>query len=360
MKMNPKTILLIFAIFFLTGCNEETEIVEKQSAKIVKILNLSQISHKKTTFEYPAQIEAFQDTTMAFEVSGKIVEFNFSEGEMVKKGEVIASLDDTIYQANYNSAKASYLQAQAELERDEKLLKINAISQSNYEKQKQNFAIAKSAFEVAQKNLQETKLKAEFDGTIAKKLINDYARITAKQQIVILQDISSFKVKIFVPEDDMSQTKGTITPQSISKHLDIFVTLGNNDSKKYQASLLNIATTADKVTRTFEVTLKIEKQKDTTILPGMTAKVIAILKDSNQPRISIPYKAVFTSKSKNPYVWIVNSENKVNRKKIVLGNLTGDSVEVVSGLDESMRIVTSGVRFLQENDEVKEYKKLDN
>ncbi len=356
--MYSRNIVFILLVLFFNACAKEEEKVQKESIKVVKIFDLKKAITTQEVFKYPAQIEAFQDTLMAFEVPGKIVKFYFSEGDKVKKREVIAQLDDVIYKANFDSAKANYAQARKDFKRYEKLLKTKSVSQAVFDKYKQNLNVSKAALEVAEKNFKETKLEAEFDGLIAKKLVADFARVPVKQPIVRLQDTSSYKVKFFVPETDMLRTQGNLTPESISQFIDIYVTVGGNNKNKIKANLIDISTVAEKVTRTFEITLGMKKQKDMTILAGMTAEVQIYFKRSNNIKIAIPYGAIFTDDSKKSFVWIVDKTNKVHKQEIQTGNLSNEFIEVIDGLNKSDKIITSGVRFLQENDEVKQYKHL--
>ncbi|MBP7770253.1 MAG: efflux RND transporter periplasmic adaptor subunit [Aliarcobacter sp.] len=353
------TVLLLVIIF--TGCEKKQEKVEeKASVKIVKIFDLKNVENLSKSFSYPAEIYAFQDVSMAFEVNGKIVDFYYKEGENVKKGSVIAKLDDAIYKANYNSAEANYNQALRDYKRFEKLLQSKSVAEIDFEMKKQNLQVTKSSMQIAKKNLEETKLIAEFDGIIAKKIVDDFARITAKQAIVRLQDNSSYKIKFFVPENEIQELKGDLTPAYISNIIDFYITFGNDKNKKYEAKLIDISTTAEKVTRTFEATLQMQTQDNITILPGMTAKVNAIVKEQNKERIFIPYSAIFSDNAKKSFVWAINKDNKVYKQEVNLGEISKDFVEITAGLDSVSKIVTSGIRFLESNDEVKEYEKIGN
>ena len=355
-----KTLLICtISMLLFTACTNEDEKIEKKSSvKTVKIFNLKNSENFTRSFSFPAEIYAFQDTTMAFEVNGKIVKFYYKEGQRLKKGSVIAKLDDAIYKANYNAARANYNQALLDYKRYEKLLKSKSVAQIEFEKRRQNLQVSKANIEVAKKNLAETKLIAEFDGIMAKKMVDDFARITAKQAIVRLQDNSSYKIKFFVPENDIQMLKGEVSTNHISSLIDFYVTFANDKNKKYNAKLIDISTTAQKVTRTFEATLQMQIQDDMTILPGMTAEVKAIVKQQEKKRVFIPYNSVFTDDSKKSFVWAVNHENRVYKQELKLGELSGDSIEVISGIDGISKIVTSGLRFLQSNDEVKEYEKI--
>lgn len=353
--------LVLLSIMIFTACEKKEEIIDaKPSVKVVKIFDLKHEKKNSNDFSYPAEILAFQDVSMAFEVNGKIVKFYYKEGEKVKKGSVVAKLDDTIYKANYNARKANYNQAKDDYRRYENLYKSKSVSKSDFEKKRQNLQVTKANMQIAKKNLEETRLVAEFDGIIAKKMVDDYARVTAKQPIVRLQDNSSYKIKFFVPENDVRLFEGELSIKSISKMLDFFVTFENDKNKQYNAKIIDISTTAEKVTRTFESTLQMQNQENVTILPGMTAQVRVVVKNSKKNRAFIPFRAVFSDNTKKSYIWIVNEKNRVIKKEVRLGKLTEEFVEIIGGLDDISKVITSGVHFLEPNDEVKEYEKIGN
>lgn len=349
--------LLALTLLF-SGCVEQQEeVVEPKGPKVVKVMDI-QVGESQATYEYPAEVYAAQDTTMAFEVSGKIIKFNYKEGQKVSKGSVIATLDDTILRANFNSAQANFKQAEQDYKRYTALYKSNSIAKAELERVKQQLDVMRSAFQVAKKNLGETKLIAEFDGVLAKKNVNDFARITAKQPIVVLQDTSYYKVKFFAPEHDVMQVQGEFSVENISKMIDIYVTIGNGVKKTYKATFVDISTTAEAVTRTFETTLRIERQYGTTILPGMTAKVSVVPKMRDQQAFYIPTQAIFSDDTSKALVWSIDEAMKVHAKALKVGEMQGENVQVLSGLEGVNKIVLSGVRFLKENDEVAIYQKL--
>jgi len=359
--MNFKIISLVMIGFLFSGCINEKE-EEKQienKPKVVKVFDLKNSTSYQRDARYPALIYSLQDSTMAYEVSGKITKFYFDEGDFVKKGSVIAKLDDTIYKANYNSALATYKQSQLDYKRYKKLYSTRSIAKRDFEQVKQALDVNLSNLKIAKKNLEETKLIAEFDGVMAKKLVKDYERITAKQPIIRLQDNSAYKVKFFAPESDILEVEEKITEESASKMVDFFVTVGKLKDK-IPAKFVDISTTAEEVSRTFEVTLKINSIKDKNIFPGMTAHVDVIEKAQRTKAMYIPSVAVFTNSNRESFVWVVNNQNQVSKQKVVIGKLVKDSIEIKSGLENNVKIVTSGVRFLNENDEIKVYEKIGN
>ena len=357
--MNLKWISFLGAALLFAGCADEPkeEVVKEPKAKVVKVFDLKETNSYKRTRKYPALVYSLQDSTMAFEVSGKIVKFYYDEGDFVKKGSTIAKLDDTIYKASYNSALANYKQAQLDFERYQKLYESNSIAKRDFEEKKQNLDVNRSNLDIAKKRLYETKLVAEFDGVMAKKLVKDFERINAKQPIIRLQDNSAYKVKFFAPESDVLEVQEKITKTNVKNFVDFFVTVGEVKDK-IPAKFIDISTTAEEISRTFEVTLKIDPLKDKNIFPGMTAQVDVIEKQSAEKKVFIPLSAVFNDSGSDSFVWIVNDKNQVSRQKVLTGKLINDSIEIKSGLENSSKVVTSGVRFLNENDEIKVYEKI--
>jgi multidrug efflux pump subunit AcrA (membrane-fusion protein) len=92
----------------------------------------------------------------------------------------------------------------------------------------------------------------------------------------------------------------------------------------------------------------------------MTAKVLAIEKKRIKSNIFIPLKALFSNSTSKSLVWVVDEKRKVNKKVVITGRLAGESIEITGGLKGDEKIAISGVNLLQENDEVKAYKKLGN
>lgn len=305
---NLRNFLFLSLVFLFVACDSKSEVSttkQIEQIKTVKILDLNSIDPLLNSTQYPAQIYPYKNTVMAFEVSGKIVKFNYKVSDKLKKGDIIAQLDDEIYRSNFVSAKANYKKAKLDFDRYQTLYKTKTISKSDLEKVKQSYEIAKSNYNIAKKNFENTKLIAEFDGVLAQKSVDDFARITAKQPIVVLQDNSKFKVKFYVPENDIINSNEKIDLKKIANKVDIFVSIGKKD--KYRATLLDISTKAESITRTYETTVLIKNPKNRTILPGMTAKVKAIDKNKTEENIFVPFNSLFTDNSKNSFVWKIES-----------------------------------------------------
>jgi RND family efflux transporter MFP subunit len=129
----------------------------------------------------------------------------------------------------------------------------------------------------------------------------------------------------------------------------------------FPAALVESSIMADPATRTYEVTLIFDPPEDVIILPGMTARVVIQVGSRLQPEsgwFAVPVNAVVSSEEGESFVWVVDPQSmQVHRQEVTTGAISGDRIEIHSGgLNEGDRIVTSGVLYLLEGDEVRAFK----
>ena len=115
---------------------------------------------------------------------------------------VLAKLDQRDFVASLEKAKANSVKASADLARSQQLFEKQATSLATLEQHEQVAAVAKADLALATKALEDTVLRSPFSGRVASKLIEDFANITAKQQVFVIHDYSELMVKVNVPERD--------------------------------------------------------------------------------------------------------------------------------------------------------------
>lgn len=343
--------LLITTIFFVSCSDKKEEIKKEELIRPVKILEVQDISKTKKYLEYPGVIYPSLNTIMAFEVPGTIKKFYFNVGDEIKKGDLLAVLDKRNFLSNERASKTAMKTAKKDLQRASNLIKSGAISQRNFDNAKLSYQAKKSSYEISKKALDDTKLIADFTGVIAKKLVSDYARISPKQGILVLQDNSSLEIKIDIPEKDMVRSKGNL--HNLNKLLNIEVFITALENKKYTALIKEVSTSANSVTRTFEATLIMKNPKKETVLPGMSAKVRVSKKVENH-NIYINSNLVLNDENHKFYVWIMDENQRVKRRNITVGDFIKDKLHIKSGLKNNDKIIISGLSFLREDMKVRE------
>jgi RND family efflux transporter MFP subunit len=343
--------------FLTAGCSKEQPVEQEPVVRPVKIDTIGALDEASVR-EYPGTIRAFQNAEMGFEVHGLITEFLVREGDHVVKGKVLARLDDRDYQAGVNSAKADLRKAEADLTRSLNIYEQDsgAISIRTIDTHRRAVDVADAKSAVARKALEDTKLRAPFSGRMARKLVEDFANVAAKQPVLILQDTSTLEIVINVPERDVLHGSTNRSEAAVSKHSKPQVIVSALTDRGFPAQIKEFATTADPVTRTFAVTLTFDNPKDVNILPGMTARVRAV----PRPDLawSVPVAAAQADENGKSYVWKVDASSMaVSRTPVELGELFGDRVQIKGGVKEGDMVAVSGVTQLREGMKVRKHER---
>lgn len=301
-----------------------------------------------TVKEYPGAVKASSKVDLAFLVAGRLMELNVKEGQHVQKGDVLAKIDPVDFQNRVAAARAQFEEVKQNYDRIKALYDKNAIAKTDFDKVDAGLKVARSNLNIIEKSLKDTVLYAPFNGVIATRYVENFAQISAKQSIVSLQDVSTVEITINVPESEMA----------VAKRLDIISLTTELDSfpgRRYPLSIREWSTEADPYTQTFRVTFAMENPADISVLPGMSATVRAEVKMKDQQvltRYVIPSAAVFQSAEGERSVWVLADENRVKRIPVAVGELHGDNISVTSGLKPGDVLITAGVHYLSEGQQV--------
>jgi RND family efflux transporter MFP subunit len=348
--------LTALLVALTSACGEEP-VEEAPVARPIKMLQLGAAGAGETR-EYPGTISATQHAEMAFEVPGKIIEFPVSEGQVVSEGTLLARLDPRDFEAQQESATASLKTAKAEYERMKILYEKGVNSKRDLEVAQRNYEVTVSRAKTAGKGVEDAALRAPFSGIVAKKLVDDFSNVQAKQPVLVLQDDSTLEIVVNLPERDMARARPGTSVEEATARIRPRVSVTSIPDHVFPARVKEYTTTADPVTRTFAATFAFEKPEDVVLRPGMTAKLIVNLPADAEAvqGHSIPASAALADESGAAYVWKIDpSSMRVSRVPVELGELSGAQVQVRSGLSDGDLIATSGVHHLREGMEVRRF-----
>ena len=156
---------------------------------------------EQTPKEFSFIAKPFRTSELSFRVGGPISNFEVYAGNYYRKGEVIATIDDRDFLIRKEQTQAVYDQAKAEFERIGALYEKNNISASTYEKTKAEYTSAKTAFQTAANELNDTRLVAPFDGYVGEVFIEKYQEVKATQPIISFIDLDQLKIETYVTQD---------------------------------------------------------------------------------------------------------------------------------------------------------------
>ena len=168
--------------------------------------------------------------------------------------------------------------------------------------------------------------------------------------MVLFQDVKGLEVLIDVPEREVSDLT-THEPKGILVRFDAV-----SGGEEFPARVKEFATEPDPQTRTFPVTLELDRQPLGDLLPGMTASVRWLTANANDRHddLAVPLASVVTDELGASFVWRVDPESmRVSRVRVTTGALTESGLEILSGLRLSDRILAAGAHFVTEGQKVR-------
>jgi len=354
MKTLPQHRLLMLAstlsLFALSGCGEPPPEQDVDLARPVKSIVVERPEGGNLR-NFPGRIDSANKAVMSFRVSGKIEKLAVSEGEDVTKGQLLAQLDQTEYRLALQDKQAVYDRTSKNFARAEKLVTTGNISQRDYDTISSDLKSANAALQQSLQNLSYTNLKADFGGSVARRHVEAFEEVQAKQPVFSMIDQSSLLVKFDLPESlilhlpQRSNTGQTVNRVKVTASFDAV------PGKEFHLSFREISKRADAKTQTFETTFNFPEQTEITILPGMTANVVVDLSEvlTENTIHYIPISAISANNGLEARVWRVDEKTMtVHEQKVAVGRLLGSSIEVTRGLSGGSRIVTAGAAFLAE------------
>lgn len=312
------------------------------------------------TLEFPGEIRPAQQADMAFEVPGRIAAFPAQEGQRVKEGALLARLDPRDYEAELAKQRAQLEKTKTDLERYRTLYEKGVSPQAEFERAQRNYEASRANFLQAQKAVEDTELRAPFDGVVARKLVEDFANVPAKEPVLILQDDSSLEIRVNVPERDFARMTPGVPVEERNRRANPRVVVSALGDRRFPARITEISTTADPQTRTYQARFAFENPPDVNVLPGMTARVVVDTGDAGAggAEIHVPVQAVVSDPEGEPFVWVVDSDTmQVSRAPVRLGRMTGDRVVIESGLEPGQTVAISGVHDLREGAKVRRFER---
>jgi RND family efflux transporter MFP subunit len=349
--------ILIALVVFLPGCRAQPE-PPPEPIRPVKILKLGGGS-SEFKVQYPGIIEAARSARMAFEVAGRIIDFPVVEGDRIARGGLIARLDPRDFEEALAKQEANANFLKVERDRHQSLFDQGVDSKQVLDKSIKNYQIALSSVAQKKKALEDTELRAPFDGVVAIKLVKEFRNVQAKEQVVIFEDDSYMKIVVSLPEADYARLTPSLTLAERNSRADIRVEVTSIPDRKFPAHITETASAADPVTRTFRITLAFEVPTDVIVSSGMTAKVVAsaeIIDGDGTTDFMIPVQAARGNEAGNAFVWAVDPVTmEVHRSAVTLGAVSGAMVRVLEGLKDGDEIATSGVGELREGMRVRRF-----
>ena len=357
-KSGKKNIFIISGIilFFVAGYFIITSFLGNSVQVKLTTAVLQKPGQTTASLNASGYIVAQRKAAIASKGTGRLIFLGVVEGDQVKKNQVIARLEDNDIRAQLEQAKANLKLQQADLvnalntfNRTKDLFAKGLSSQqeldqteANYNRILASIEVAKAGVQAAEVALENTLIRAPFDGTVLTKnaevgeIVAPFGgSTTSKTAVVTIADMNSLLVEADVSESNI---------EKIIEGQDCEIILDAYPEKSYQGYVFKIVPTADRSKATVMVKVGF-KNYDSRVLPEMSAKVAFFTEPidtsiaNQKPILVIPASSVRKEDGKS-YVFTV-SDDKALKNEIVIGQKLGSYLEVLSGLRSGQKVIST-------------------
>jgi RND family efflux transporter MFP subunit len=311
--------------------------------------------------EFTGRFQAFQNVELKARVSGYLEKIHFKDGQQVKAGDLLFSIDPRPYQAMLDEAKADLLSAESEQElarqevaRAEGLVKIKAVSQEQLDIRRSALNVASAQVQAAKASIQTaslqlgyTEIKAPIDGHISYRAVDIGNLIQADGEQVLTNIVSDSPLYFVfnVSETDYLNYQRRAIEKRLGNidetELAIGIRLLDETDFVHHGVLDFIDNQLDKATSTIRLRALINDNAEGLLVPGIFGRV-RIPATEKKPTLLIPDQAVLSDMA-NKIVLTVNEDNVVVPKPVVLGKLHEGKRVIKSGLELNDKIIIEGI-----------------
>ncbi len=346
-------------VFFLSSCGGKQQQQQQGPPPAVPV-TVEEVSSTNASYydEYPATVVALNQTEIRAQVTGYVTAIYFKDGDKVSKGQRLYSIDQQLYNANYQQSVANLqvqetnmLKAQKDADRYHELDKKDAIAkqQVDYadaalEAAKKQVDAAKANVNAVRANVSFATITAPFSGTIGISQVRTGTSVVAGQ--TILNTVSTDDpIAVDFNVDQKEVYRFSLLQEKAKKGDSTFTIAFGSDIYPFSGSIGLIDRAVDPQTGSIKTRLVFPNNKK--MLKAGMSTTVRVLNNNAEQSVTIPYKAV-TEQLGEFFVYVVGDSNKVAQRKLVLGKSLGANIIVKDGLKQGEKIVIQGVQNLRQ------------
>lgn len=352
------SLLFLLSTALQTACTGETdsrpESLVVRSVKTIEVQSTS--NNQKRVLSGYVQAERFAE--LSFQVGGQVVSVNVAPGDKVTEGTVLAQIDQQPFELRVTTAKAELDRAKADLKEQhehflsqKRVYDKNYISKSVFEsaaaehtKAQSAVKLADSRLALAQRDLDNSTMRAPFDGVITKRILEPFQMISASMLVFEIQDESDLEVVVLLP--------GSLV-ESVDIGDAVNVDIPTVNLKNLSATVTERSIKAD-AKGSFPIVATLVGTTPG-VLAGMPAK-LTISRETALQNIILPNTAVAVDESGSSYVFVYEPESStVNKLAIESERYGSDEFLISGGLNDGQQVVVAGAEFLRDDMRVSVY-----
>lgn len=315
--------------------NEANKVIDRSGIAVPVFTIKTALSELNGQFILPAKVQAVNEADVTINSSGKLQSLSIELGSMVKKGQVIGHIDNSLKQLNLQATQLLVDKYERDYNNYKDLYKANAASENDYANAKYNYENAKTQAAQIRQQIADGNLVSPVNGVVVKKNIEEGEFVNTGTVVATVVDVSKLKASVMVSEKDIYR---------LSNGMPVSILCDIYPGKTFKGTIRYISPRGDE-SHNYEVEVTIDNTHGPALKAGTFIRVKFDVKNTGKVLL-IPKKALVEG-IKNPFVYVA-SGNKAVTRKLALGRESGEDVEVVDGLKTGEEVVISGQINLSE------------
>lgn len=340
--MKKNVSISVFIGFCLLSCHQDI----KQKPVLHHVALTTPIKNGDvTTKHFSGFVKESEEISVGFRVGGVIEKLAVKEGDFVRQGLVIASLDSKDFQLNLDAAQIQYEQTQKEVGRMERMYQQNGMSGNDYEKALARLEQLRIQLEQSELNCEYTVLRAPVSGYIQQVNFRAGEMIGAGTAVVTLLDVNHFEVETDIPASLYIRQADFSGFDCVSSQW---------PDKRFDLKWVSINQKANG-NQLYKVKFTLPHEAQSVLTAGMNVEVNIHIQNNETVRNTfvVPESSVFQSEGGNSFVWLFNADSTISRREVIVDRmLPSGSLQIRQGLNGDERIVKAGVKALVEHEKV--------
>ncbi|MFJ3482216.1 efflux RND transporter periplasmic adaptor subunit [Pseudomonas sp. NPDC090202] len=359
MQFKPAVPVLVTAVALaslLSGCSKKEEAASAPPPPQVGVVTIQPQSYTLVS-DLPGRTTAYRVAEVRPQVNGIILKRLYTEGTDVKAGQQLYQIDPSIYEANLNSAKATFESSNSLANRYKQLINEQAVSRQEYDTAVGNAREAQAAVQTAEINLRYTKVYAPISGRIGRSAVTEGALVSNAQAdaMATIQQLDPIYVDVIQSSTEMLRLRRELQSGKLQKAGDnaakVKLTLEDNSQYPVEGKLEFSEVSVDQTTGS--VTLRaVFPNPDHALLPGMFVHA-RLQAGVNEQAILVPQQGITRDLKGTPTALVVNKEDKVELRTLVANRTSGADWVVEKGLNAGDRVITEGLQYVKPGAQVK-------
>ena len=286
----------------------------------------------------------YETATIYAKISGYLVNILVDKGDRVSENQVLANVDNPEIDQQYNAAKADLDNKRRILERDKKLLEKKYISQEEEELSATNVATAEATLKSLGEQQQYKVLRAPFAGTVTARYVDPGALVqsatssmSSSQAVVTISTLEKLRIYVYVEQKDAGFLKNGFP---------VDITVNENSELHIKGTITRFSGELDPHTRMMMVEIDVDNRNHD-LVPGSYVNVHIKTPRNGNTKIQVPSNALVVHKDKS-MIAIIDKDSTLHFKPVTIGENNGDSVTLLTGIEEGQLIaVEVGENFLE-------------